>query len=203
MGIRQSGSRSQGGETRCPCGSTPAFRQVVVDALEIDGRGDQDVLQMGLGLPDVARLAQLEGANALRERAFDARSGVVFGFPLGRLLCVSGGLEGLVLRFGVQREAASHHLARRTAFTRRTVETGLTRELDADELITIAVRVGQPGDRDLALRARDGVLRPVNLEGRDIVGALGARLPMAVGLDRADDANTPSVCAVTSPFAST
>jgi hypothetical protein len=90
---------------------------------------------MGLGLTNIARLAQLEGPNALREGAFDARSCVVFGFPFSCLLCLTSGLEGLVLRFVVQGQAASYDIPSSTSLARRTVETSLTRELDADKLI--------------------------------------------------------------------
>src|SRR3954453_17963286 len=41
------------------------------EAVEVDGRGGGHVLQAGLGHPAVARPAQAEGADALRDRALD------------------------------------------------------------------------------------------------------------------------------------
>lgn len=46
--------------------------QPSVDAGEVNGGGDEEMLKVRLGQPDVARASQVEGTDALGDRAFDA-----------------------------------------------------------------------------------------------------------------------------------
>src|SRR5439155_6692190 len=75
-------------------------------ANDVERRGNQDMLQMGLGLANVAGAPQIKDAHRLGEGAFAAGAGRVAGLKRVRLLAGAGGLERLMLRLGPQRQAA-------------------------------------------------------------------------------------------------
>ena len=68
------------------------------ESYQVHGGGSGDVLEMGLRQPVVARLAELERANSLREGALDASTGGVLRLERRSgltLTCIS---DGLMLR---------------------------------------------------------------------------------------------------------
>jgi hypothetical protein len=68
----------------------------VAEALDVDGDGGQDVLEVGLGLPAVAAVAHAVAAGELADGALDAGPDCVALVPGGVLLV--GAVADLQLR---------------------------------------------------------------------------------------------------------
>src|SRR3954451_9648405 len=107
--------------------------ETVVDALKIDRDGGEDMGQVGLGATDVARPAQAAGPHALRDGAFDARAAAVERGKGDRLLPLTRGLQGAVLRLRADRQCPAGVL-RAAPWVQAEGATGTRAAVDLREL---------------------------------------------------------------------
>src|SRR3954454_9868113 len=171
------GSSGERGGARGAGGGPRDRTEPVAQAAEIDrGRG-RHVLQVGPGQSAVARPAQPEGADALRDGALDAGPpGVEEAALLGREL-PSRRLERLVLGPWRQPQVPRLvRLARAQRPCRAAVAVGLP-EQDADVPAAGPVGTLAPARGQLAPRAAGPPAFPVDLEPLEGVPALDPGLP--------------------------
>jgi len=71
---------------------------VIDDAVKIDGRRTQNMLQSSLRQTDVAATAQACDAHSLRDRAFNAGAAVIEALKLRRFLKATPLLQGKMFK---------------------------------------------------------------------------------------------------------
>src|SRR5262249_42814377 len=126
--------RREGGET----GSTRlrpwAFVEPRDNAVDIDGSGGRDVLQVRFREPPIPRAAEPKSAYPLGERAFDARAAGILPLALFTRMPGRGGLQGLALWLRVEFDGAGlRRLRMRTARALRTSPAVLRAEAHLDQ----------------------------------------------------------------------
>ena len=131
------GDWREGGET----GGTRLRPWALVEprdnAVDIDGGGGRDVLQVRFRETPIPRAAEPESAYPLGERAFDTRAARVLPLALFTRIPGLAGLQGLVLRPRVEFEGAGlRRLRVRTARALRTRPAVLRAETHLDKYPT-------------------------------------------------------------------
>src|SRR5712691_5025029 len=149
VGVR----RRQGGEARDPCHGPWALVEPRDNAVDIDGGGGRDVLQVGLRHAPIAGPSQPKGADPLRERPFDA------GPPLIELVALLAGRPGLrrfqrlVLVLGRQPQPAARVLGTGTVGPHGTPPARVFGEFHNDGATAPPAAVLPPRGRHVALGA--------------------------------------------------
>src|ERR671924_1327784 len=96
----------EGGETGGARLRPGALVQPRDNAVDIDGRGGRDVLQVRFRKTPIPRAAEPESAYPLGERAFDTRAARILPLALCTRIPGLSGLQRLVLRPRVEFEGA-------------------------------------------------------------------------------------------------
>src|SRR5262249_21307220 len=144
------------------------------EAEDIGRHGREELLQMRLAVPDVARSPHAGVARRLGKRAFHSAAGAIDVMELGCLLARPRRLEHLVALWReADRHAAPRHLGMRALPAERTGLTGRLGEPDLDNGLAFGIRAVMPGDAVLALWTGHDVVVPVDVELGDIEGARG------------------------------
>ena len=173
---RLDGARWQArGRQNGRCASGPwALVEPRDNAVDIDGGGDRDVLQVGLRQAPIPRASQPKGAHPLGERPFDA------GAPLIALLALLTGIPGLrrvrAPRTGPGAAAAAggpcawHWVQHGPRGTRP--DSPACRNATMMEGLPWPLHVLPPRHRQLALGTAHLLLLPVHRELLERIGAL-------------------------------
>ena len=151
------------------------------DSEQIHRRSGREMLQVGLGEPQVPRTPQVADPDPLRQRAFDARPYRVRFLELVRGLALPGGLERFVLgsRAYGQRPRLSGCMGALVAY--RAGHAISACEPHVDDIVVMTILARHPEHTRAALRAGGGGGVPVNHKGRYIKALLGFGLPANVG----------------------
>src|SRR5438132_3607849 len=161
-----------------------ARTQPTVDAHQIDGRRDLQVVQMHFVLPPAARLAQSLGADPLRDGGFDPRTSRILLLKSRRDLLPSSLRERLLHRLTCQRQTASIRTARTARPDRADLADGFGKLDHRDGLAALVVSLG-PALRAMSLRTARHLRLP--LHGK-VLGCQPARLPTAAFCHRPHEA---------------
>src|SRR2546422_1130540 len=169
---------SEGGGARLRPGALVEPRD---NAVDIDGGGDRDVLQVGLRHAPIPGPAQAKGAHPLGERPFDA------GPPLIELLARLARrpglrcLQRLVLVLGWEPQPSTRVLGPSTRGPHGTRPTHVLVEFDNDGATALPTPMLPPRDRQVALGTAYLLLVPVHCELLHGVSAFDLRLPPLAG----------------------
>ena len=154
--------RGEGGETGGACLRPWALVEPRHKAVDIDGGGNGDVLQVGLRLTPISGPAQAKGADPLGKRPFDA------GPPFIELLARLAGrprlrrLQRLVLVLGREPQPSTRVLGTGTGGPYGTRLTCVLVEFDNDRATALPTPMLPPRHRHLALGAAHLLLLPVH-----------------------------------------
>src|SRR5262252_6013401 len=171
------GDRREGGETGGARRGPRARVEPRDQAVDIDGGGDRDVLQVGLRHAPVPGPAQAKGADPLGERPFDAGPPLI---ALLTLLARSPGLcrvQRLILVLGREPQPSPRVLGTGTAGPHRTRPTRMLVEFDNDGATTLPTAMLPPRHRQVALGAAHLVLVPGHRKLLERVRPLDLGLP--------------------------
>src|SRR5438876_1147271 len=170
--------RREGGETGGARLRPWALVEPRDNAVDIDGGGGRDVLQVRFRETPIPRAAEPESADPLGERAFDTRAARVLPLALVTRIPGLGGLQGLVLRPRVEFEGAGlRRLRVRTARALRTRPAVLRAETHLDKGMVRGADALRPAHRCFALRTVHLLLLPVDDKLVETIGALDLGLP--------------------------
>src|SRR5919201_5564488 len=169
-------------------------------AIDIDGRCDRHMLQVGLRYAPIPGPTQAKGADPLRERPFDT------GPLLIELLALLAGrpglrrLQRLVLLLGRQPQPPAGVLGTGTAGAHGTRPTRVLVECHNDGATALPTPMLPPRHRQVALGAAYLLLVPVHRELLEGVRALDLRLPPLAGAGGAPQGDALFVPAVDEEF---
>ena len=147
---------------------------------DIHGRRRQELLEVRARQPKVATPAQIKAPDALREATLHPGPQGVLGFELRRLLPLAGGLDGLMVGLGADRELAWSAFRRGARRTGGTRATGGSVKPDADDRITRHIASRPPVDAGMALGTARLLGLPIQDKGLQIIALSGLMLP-AIG----------------------
>src|SRR5260370_12650670 len=151
-----------------------ARTQPTVDAYQIDGRRDLQVVQMHFVLPPAARLAQSLAADPLPHGGFDPRPSAILLLKSRRDLLPSSLLQRLLHRLTCQCQTASIRTARTARPDRAGLAHGFGKLDHRDGLATLVIGLG-PTLGVLPLRTPRHLLLPIELK---LLGRKPALLPL-------------------------
>jgi hypothetical protein len=154
---------------------------------DIHGRCREELLEVRAPQPDVATPAQIKAPRAWREATLDARSQGILGFELGGLLPLAGGLDGLMVELGADRELAWSAFRRGARRTGGTRATGGPVKPDADDRIARDLAARSPIDAGLALGTVRVLGLPMQHKGLHIITLSGLMWPTIGPKGRAYD----------------
>ena len=154
------------------------------NAINIDGGGGGNVLQVGFGQTSIAAEAQTKGAYALGERTFNACAPIVKEPALFGVEALACGLERHVLCSRSKANAPTQGFG--AELTSGTAMTILPSKARINYSAARAVRPRIPVGRHFALGTANLLLFPVNFKLFNHVSAGDFGLPRGVGASRAN-----------------
>jgi hypothetical protein len=163
------------------------------DPYDIHRRGIQSLLEVGAGQSDIATPAEIEATYTLRQGALHAGPQGILGFKLRRLLPLSRGLHGHMLRLRPDGQlawrlfgpgAGTAHL---TSTTRRGIKTNTHDRPPAHIMARSPFNTGVPLGTTRLLG------RPIESKSLDTIALAGAMLATIGAKRRTDHVNVMQV----------
>src|SRR5215813_10863658 len=174
--------RSERCEGRCARGRERHFVDPGDKACQVDGNSDQKMLQMGFGLPDIARAPQPKGPRPLRNGTFDSRSFLIALFELRGMLSLASPLQEFIQRAGFETQRSrSYSRASAIGAHRAGLTTGLGKA-DVDPGVASVVVAVSPDLAGLAVGAGHVLMFPIDSKTRDVKPFARLRLPGSIHL---------------------
>src|SRR5260370_31851263 len=133
----------------------------VMQAREIERDSTADLLQMGFGQPQIARMAHAKGAHGLGDGAFHPSTQRIALFESRGLLLLAAGMPGLIAGLGRHGQLARLGGRARTTGTRWTGGPRLCGKAGANAGMAAVIWARVPDDPDHPLPADGPSRRPL------------------------------------------